>query len=101
VSALGNSSVPGPMPWSGSRGRSREIGYAEAMDTVLRLITDLKAVLRTGGVDPWEALDRLAAYTEEARWYGMWPALCPVDMALLGNWPVEPRWIVSPPDGAR
>jgi hypothetical protein len=102
VSTTGNSSAPGPMPWSGSRGRSREIGYAEAMDAVRRLITDLKALVRSGGLDPCEALDRLAAYTEEARWYGMRPALCPVDMVLLGDWQqVDTGWIVSPTGGAR
>jgi hypothetical protein len=102
VSATGNADVPGPMPWSGSRGRSREIGYAEAMDAVRRLITDLVGQVRAGALDPWEVLARLAEYTEETRWYGLRSALCPVDLVLLGDWQEVPvGWIISPPGGAR
>ena len=53
----------GPMPWSGTRGRSRELGYAEAMGVIADLIGQMRQDRRNHG----EALAALAAYADEAR----------------------------------
>ena len=73
-----------PLPGSGSRARSRERGYAEAMFAVCALIGELER----GPLTATEALDRIGSYAFDAWVLGDRPRVSLVDMyGWVGNWP--------------
>jgi len=68
VSAL--RSRGGPLPWTGSRGRSRQIGYYEAMGEIIAL-----ARFELKGMEPAQALAAVLDYADGAYFLGVMPAV--------------------------
>jgi hypothetical protein len=93
MSALRNDA--GPQPWSGSRERSRQIGYAQAMGQISKLIRfDLK------GMEPAQALAAVQEYTDSIYVLGLIPVLTMSELDGCLGWgnPDRPRQL---PGGAR
>lgn len=75
-----------PLPGSGSRARSRERGYAEAMLAVFTLAAELQR----GPMTATEALDLIHSYAFDAWVLGDQPKVTLGDMhGWVGNWPDE------------
>lgn len=71
------------LPGSGSRQRSRERGYAEAMFAVFTLADELER----GPMTAAEALDRIRSYAFDAWMIGDQPKVTLGDMyGWVGNW---------------
>jgi hypothetical protein len=93
VSALRASG--GPQPWSGSRERSRDIGYAEAMGEIIKMIRwDLK------GKEPAQVLDAVLEYADSTYVLGLIPVLTLAELDGCLGWgnPDQER---EQQDGAR
>jgi hypothetical protein len=73
---------PGTLPWSGSRARTRDIGYGEAMHEVAMLVHDLKR----GPLDPAGVLKAVVEYANAAHLLSIVPALTPDRLDWWGDW---------------
>lgn len=72
-----------PLPWSGSRARTRDRGYAEAMGELFRLVRDLQ----NGPLPADEALHLLGSYCFDAWAMGDQPVIGLEQLeGWLGNW---------------
>jgi hypothetical protein len=75
--------VSGTLPGSGSRARSRERGYADAMFQVFAVARELER----GPLPPAEALDFLAQYAFDAYAIGEVPRVTLAHMhGWIGRW---------------
>lgn len=78
----------GPQPWTGSRERSRQIGYAEAMGEISKLISfDLK------GKEPAQVLEAVREYADSTYILGLIPVLTMGELDGCLGW--------GSPDGTR
>lgn len=85
----------GPQPWSGSRERTRQIGYAQAMGEISKLISfDLK------GKEPAQVLEAVREYADSVYVLGLIPVLTMGELDGCLGWgnPDRPR---VQPGGAR
>jgi hypothetical protein len=70
------------MPWTGSRARTREVGYWTAMYE----IAGLAQALRDGPLHPDDALKALADYAFETFIIGAENSLTPRGLSFWGDW---------------